>query len=297
MSKYYRGMVVSTDDPDNCGQVQVYIPAIHKEFNSSYCYPWAICGLYCQEGSIVIVGFEDGEVNAPMVISVVTGGINEAYNSGTLTVSGSKSSSSASSVSGTVNELALWLAAYHETNHSYDLAITDSDGYLSIGLIMWHTDNAKKLVDRIKSEYPSDYNAACKEFPMVSLPTGSWSKFRPTTNQYKLLSAIIDTAGGHKVQDKMGAEYMQDYIEACVNTGIKNPACIVYYCDFATQSPGYAKKWAQTCYSNGWTTIDDFHSYWRGQSSDAKRPRRDDSYKYVKLWISQGKLKDVQPQE
>ena len=90
----YRALVISTDDPDNCGQVQVYIPAIHGDYSSSYCYPWAICGLACEVDSIVIVGFEDDQINAPMVLSVVTGGVDEAYSNGSLTSSSSTSTGS-----------------------------------------------------------------------------------------------------------------------------------------------------------------------------------------------------------
>ena len=293
--KFYQGIVVNTEDPNDCGRVQVYIPAIHDNIEDCKTLPWAVCGLYCEKNSIVIVGFENGNLSYPIVISVVSGGINELYQSGSLSTSSSSSSSGGIKYSSSdpVLSLTLWLVGYHETTNRYNLAMIDSDGYVSLGLIMFHTDNAKKLIDRIKSAYPSQYNTACAKHSGVSLPTGSWSKFRPTSAQLSLLRDIIDTSGGHTIQDEMGKEYINNYVETCTGTGITNPACVVYYCDYAVQNPSLAKKWAQTCVSKDYTKLDSFHSYWLSQTVNYVA-RRTDSYNYISKWVKEGKLTDSQ---
>ena len=89
----YQGIVVNTDDPNNCGRVQVYIPAIHGDISDNKSLPWAVCGLYCEKNSIVIVGFENSNLSYPMVLSVVSGGIDSVYSSGGISSSSSSGTS------------------------------------------------------------------------------------------------------------------------------------------------------------------------------------------------------------
>ena len=195
--------------------------------------------------------------------------------------------------SSSIQSLALWLVGYHETANKYNLAVKDSDGVVSLGIIMFHGDNAKNLIDKIKKRYPGQYITASAKHPLTLLPLGSWSKFKPTSAQLSLLKDIIDTDGGHKIQDEMGKEYIQNYIKTCMSVGITNPACIVYYCDYAVQNPSYAKKWAQTCKSKGYTKLDSFHKYWLSQTVNYKK-RRTESYNYISKWVKEGKLLDSQ---
>lgn len=291
---------------------QIYIPSYHGEYNNSLVgegletsYPWAQCVSELDPdgtGAIVWVQFEGGDIRSPVITgSASNEAIEQSYVPG-LTINlirkntyGTDGVTDATNVSASsLAALAAELVKSNESGGKYNTINANDNGALSIGLIQWHGNNARTLVNKIKTDHPNDFNQYGGKNLTLNL-SASWERTILSKNDtnYNALKTLLDCPGGRAVQDAIMIEYMNDYMATARKLGLTDPAGLLYYCDCSTQSPAGARDVVKKAKSKD---LKGLHEYvltsgcWLARNSASRRKK---SYDTIRGWESQGKLTEV----
>lgn len=120
------------------------------------------------------------------------------------------------------------------TNSSAEHAIT-------IGAGQWYGEEAKRLLNRIKKENPSLFSSLDTAGIACDLIDKNWSIYRivKTSAKAKCIVEIINSAIGHKCQDMLVDEQMDEYVREAYKLGVLEAAAQAMCANFRHQG-GYS---------------------------------------------------------
>lgn len=319
-------VITRIDDPKLLNRVQVYIPSYHGAYDDGSVgygddlgtYPWAqLCttlfkdsgnyvpsslkDIFSGDMPIVIpavgtVGwciFEGGDIRAPIYMgSLAKGDVNE-------TVAGEYQGSDANNLSTTggsqLDIMADIIFANESGGKNYNIVTACDVDALSIGLLQWHGNNARGLMQKIHDVNPTKFDTIVSNAHASINLSADWSKWVLEKNSvtYNTIKTIIDSTEGHQCQDDLVREYLSTYIEKGVSVGVTDFSAQIYFCDMYNQSPKGAMEVAKT--SQG-KDLDSLYQRtlssgcWLGSSAYHNKDRRTTVYNAIKLLQSNGGL-------
>lgn len=116
---------------------------------------------------------------------------------------------------------------------------------ITIGAGQFYGVNAKKLLDKIRSEYPDVFNRLDTAGIGTDLDTSDWSRYKISkgSSKAKCIQAIITTDEGKKAQDDIMFElFIKDYLADANEVGITDVKTAALYIQAAHLNPPSLKK-------------------------------------------------------
>lgn len=122
---------------------------------------------------------------------------------------------------------------------NYGSVVLNDNGALSIGKMQWHANRAADLMKLIVAQ---DNKAAydilgAKLYSEIIALNGNnaWSRRILTSEEGKLVSELLVTDAGKKMQDELMDSDISVYINHAYNNGLRNAAAVVYSADIENQ--------------------------------------------------------------
>ena len=122
---------------------------------------------------------------------------------------------------------------------NYGSVVLNDNGALSIGKMQWHANRAADLMKLIVAQ---DNKAAydilgAKLYSEIIALNGNnaWSRRILTSEEGKLVSELLVTDAGKKMQDELMDSNISVYINHAYNNGLRNAAAVVYSADIENQ--------------------------------------------------------------
>ncbi len=120
---------------------------------------------------------------------------------------------------------------------TYSTVVKNDVGALSIGIICWHGTNALNLLKEIIALNSSQALGILGADLYNEIITRSeWDTRIATTGEAAVLSVLLSTSEGKKVQNKAAAEYISRYIAHGQSLGISEPEALVFFADYENQN-------------------------------------------------------------
>lgn len=122
----------------------------------------------------------------------------------------------------------------------YDTVLRNDNGALSIGKLGWHATNALELLKRIVAEDSALALSILGASLYNEIITSRyWETKIPSREEAAVISVLISTTHGRRIQDESAREYISGYVEHAMELGITEPRAMVFFADFNNQN-GYS---------------------------------------------------------
>lgn len=97
---------------------------------------------------------------------------------------------------------------------------------ITIGAGQWYGPEAKTLLNRIRTTDPAMFKKMDTAGIAKDLDNANWSRYNitPGSSKAKCIQRIIDTELGHKIQDELVVEQMENYMASAKELGVEEIA-------------------------------------------------------------------------
>ena len=140
---------------------------------------------------------------------------------------------------------------------NYGSVVLNDNGALSIGKMQWHANRAADLMKLIVAQdNKAAYNILGAELysEIIALNgNNAWSSRILTSEEGKLVSELLVTDAGKKMQDELMDSDISVYINHAYNNGLRNAAAVVYSADIENQC---GSGGASTCTKEATNLVD-----------------------------------------
>lgn len=115
------------------------------------------------------------------------------------------------------------------------------NGALSIGKVQWHAGRAQNLLKDIYEASPEEFKSIADKYGagnlISSIKNDDWSGkiLSEGSSEYNAIKEILSTDISKKIQDELSQKDITDYIDVGKSYGLKDPAALIYFADFANQ--------------------------------------------------------------
>ena len=248
-----KAKVTRIDDPENKNRIQVYIPLYQGEFDvnrqgigsSLGSYFWAqmcttifknksdddtnvlsnyvnndvLSVVYPEVGDIVWVLFEGGDYRTP----VYMGSLNAFLNSNKKDLD-----LSCKYKGGTIIDITLNIL---KSNLSYDNISTNLDGQVFVGMLNWHGDGIRNLINDIKNKNTLYFNSVLTNQPNflnMLISSKSWSNIKIEGDLKNKLKVLLNSDISRSIQDEVTIEIIKTNIKMLWTLGITKIDVLIY---------------------------------------------------------------------
>lgn len=158
---------------------------------------------------------------------------------------------------------------YNSINHN-------DNGALSIGKVQWHAGRAQNLLKDIYEASPQEFKSIADKYGagnlINSIKNDDWSNkvLSVGSSEYNAIKEILSTDVGKKIQDELSQKDITDYISVGKSYGLKDPAALIYFADFANQygqGSELLKRVTKEALDNG-GTLDSMYEATRNNTSE-----------------------------
>jgi murein DD-endopeptidase MepM/ murein hydrolase activator NlpD len=327
--KNYNGVikaeVMSVDDPEGLGRVQVMIPSYHGSQYPSGDYPWAqvsapilhknttfmdqILSLFHinqsdyairpSVGDKVWIMCEGGDIRYPVYLGVISRSedIDSSSDDGS---AGSNSSGDSLYVSGgNLASIAANIISGQEG--SYTSIEWNDAGASSIGRFQWRAGRAKELLKSIRTSDQAGFDTIINAHSSMDFVTQCmessepWDHFLLGKNSSRgaAVQEILGTDPSHKTQDSLAQSDCQGYINAGKKYGLKDNGALIFFADCYNQNPAGAIRIAKIAAASGGSLAAIYNAAMADSVLGKYSSRRTSVYNSIKKLQQENKLNGI----
>lgn len=179
----------------------------------------------------------------------------------------------------------------------YGYVLPDDNGALSIGVMQWHSNNARAILQLAYRINKTEIRSVCKSYGSTGRyildcikNSSSWTRFIPNGRQSNCIKALLLTKSGRQAQDKTSLSDVNEFIEICQKHKITDKKVIIYCSDILNQwgtgsfnANVYGSRPGTLHNVNGSMTLTQVYNSRAGWGSRSQyKARRTRTYEYLK---------------
>lgn len=178
---------------------------------------------------------------------------------------------------------------------AYSSWVSNDNGALSVGILMFHATAARELFRRIRSTNQSEFDSLASSMGSsdfinkINSGDSEWTSFvlGKDTQWGRFITKVLDTDYGRQAQNELADSYISRYVDDIKKYGTEDDAVIIFMSDIWNQY-GSAHPFCRQ-YLNASSTIDSIYNNWCNWTSNYGE-RRKRVYDKIKGLIKDGSL-------